>query len=169
MKCLINKLKNDEKYNKLLDTLKNGTKNALSTIGFTDSAKALYVYAITKELNKSSAVICSNIFEANKFIQDLKFFCDDIEIIFLPSRKVEYYDIEAESKEDENQRAYAIGKILEPKINIIVTTIEACSVYMKSRNNFNNLKFSIKVEDTINLDEVSKRLIELGYKRADIV
>ena len=57
-----------------MDTLKNGTKNALSTIGFTDSAKALYVYAITKELNKSSAVICSNIFEANKFIQDLKFF-----------------------------------------------------------------------------------------------
>lgn len=169
MECLVKKIKESDKYFELISNLKKSNKNSLSATGLTGSAKALYTYAITKELNTSSAIICSNVFQANKIIQDLKFFCDDIEIIFLPSRSIEYYDIEAESKEEENGRSYAIKKILEGKLNILVTTIEACSIYMEPKKYFENLEISFKVGESINVENLLEKLINLGYKRAEVV
>ena len=169
MEVLVKKLNKDINYIDLKNQLKSKTDiNSFSTIGLTDSAKAMFVYLTTKELNKSSLIVCTNIFEANKMIQDLKFFCNDIEIIFMPSKSIEYYDIETESNEIETQRSYAIQKILSNEKNIVVTTIDSLLLNMRPKETFNKLDLNLNVEEDIDIEKLAYDLIELGYERAEL-
>lgn len=169
MKLLIENLKKDEQYIEFKNKLSSKINiNSYSTIGLTDSAKAMFVYSLTKDLDKSSIIVCNNVFQSNKLIHDLKFFNDDIEIIFLPSKNIEYYDIEAESNEIETQRSYAIQKILSEEKNIVVTTIDALLLNMRPKESFNKLDLSIEMGSNLDVEELIKNLVELGYERAEI-
>ena len=82
--------------------------------------------------------------QAKKLMQDLKFF-SELEIIYFPAKILNYYDTEAESKEIENQRMYAIEKILSKEQNIIVTTVEALLVKMFPYSTYDNINIKIQL------------------------
>ncbi len=174
MNGVLENLNKSEVYIKIKEILQSNSKITdnkinISATGLPSSAKAMLVYAITKETKKSSLVVCNNIFEVNKFIQDVKFFSDDIEVIFLPSEQIEYYDIDKESNELDTARAYAIEKILDGKLNIVVTTIDSLLLNMKNKKEFSNKEFSIKVSESIDIEKIQKELVLLGYQRTENV
>lgn len=174
MNGVLENLNKSEVYIKIKELLKRNSKITdnkinISATGLPSSAKAMLVYAITKDTKKSSLVVCNNIFEVNKFIQDVKFFSEDIEVIFLPSEQIEYYDIDKESNELDTARAYAIEKILDGKLNIVVTTIDSLLLNMKNKKEFSNKEFSIKVSESIDIEKIQKELVLLGYQRTENV
>ncbi|MEG2310868.1 MAG: hypothetical protein RSB76_02655, partial [Clostridia bacterium] len=162
-------LKQNISFNEILNlVVTNDKKYSLDLLGLTDIAKAQMVHSLTKNTNKSSIVICSNVVECQKMMQDLKFL-SDVEVIYFPARNIEYYDIEAESKEVINQRMYAIEKILSKKINIVVTTIDAILVKMFPFNSYGDLDIEIKIGDLLQTNDFVKTLIKLGYERCELV
>lgn len=174
MNGVLENLNKSEVYIKIKELLQSNSKITdnkinISATGLPSSAKAMLVYAITKETKKSSLVVCNNIFEVNKFIQDVKLFSDDIEVIFLPSEQIEYYDIDKESNELDTARAYAIEKILDGKLNIVVTTIDSLLLNMKNKKEFSNKEFTIKVSESIDIEKIQKELVLLGYQRTENV
>lgn len=172
MNAVIDRLNKNNVYLEIKESLKVNNKKSISTTGLTSSAKAMLVATITKEIKKSSLVICNNIFEVNKFMQDLKFFVqnnEEIEVIFLPSENIEYYDVERESNELDTQRAYALKKILSGDLNIVVTTIDSLLLNMRKKEEFLKEDLNLKVSDKINIEEFVKKLSILGYSRAENV
>lgn len=174
MNGVLENLNKSEVYIKIKELLQSNSKITdnkinISATGLPSSAKAMLVYAITKETKKSSLVVCNNIFEVNKFIQDVKLFSEDIEVIFLPSEQIEYYDIDKESNELDTARAYAIEKILDGKLNIVVTTIDSLLLNMKNKKEFSNKEFTIKVSESIDIEKIQKELVLLGYQRTENV
>ena len=169
MNPLIKTLANSSNYSSLIKKIIKEEKSKLSIVGLTDSSKAWMLYGITQNSNKNSIVVCSNIFQANKIIQDLKFYSSDIEIIYLPPRALQYYDIDAESKDISNQRMYAIERILSGKRNIVVTTIDALLVKMFPNARYKGEEFSISVGDTISINKVVETLAKYGFERSESV
>ena len=169
MNPLIKTLVNSSNYTSLIREITKKDKNRLSVSGLTDSSKAWMVYGITQNTDKSSIVICNNVFQANKIIQDLKFLASDIEIIYLPARQLQYYDIDAESKDIANQRMYAIERILGKKRNIVVTTIDSLLVKMFPNARYKGEDFCIKVGDNISINEVVEKLSKFGFERTENV
>lgn len=186
MKLLLDNLKQNDKYSKIIDLVLNDNKlngfeenvknvkkenkkaSNISVTGLNDVAKAASVAIVTKKTKKSSVVVCSNVSQANKLLQDLKFF-SDIETIYLPARAINYYDVEAESKEIANQRMYAISKILEDDLKIVVTTIDALLVKMNENELYKSEDFKLSLDDEINLDTFVKDIVKLGYERFETV
>jgi len=80
---------------------------------------------------KSSLIICSNVMQAKKVIQDLKFY-SEIEIIYFPVRILNYYETEAESKEIENQRMYAQDKPGVIAIDSLYSPVERVNYEVES-------------------------------------
>ena len=169
MNPLVKALGCSTNYASLLKKIKAKENSKLSITGLTDSSKAWMVYGITHNSDKSSLVICNNMFQVNKLIQDLKFLSDDIEIIYLPARQLQYYDIDAESKDISNQRMYAIERILSGKRNIVVTTIDALLVKMFPNARYKGEEFCIKNNDTISINEVVDKLSKFGFERTENV
>lgn len=167
MNPLIEALEQNSMYPSLIEEIKK-EKNKISVIGFTDSAKAHVVYTNFVKTDKSVLLICSNNNQATKLICDLKFFCEQ-EIVYFPARNFEYYDVEAESKEIENQRTYAIDRILNKDKKIVVTTIDACLMRMFPHVRYVHQNLLIKKGQTIKLNHIVEQLEKLGYERDDTV
>ena len=169
MNPLVKVLANSSNYMSLIKNINGEKQNKLSITGLTDSSKAWMVYAITQNTNKNSIVVCNNMFQVNKFIQDLKFYSNDTEIVYLPARSIQYYDIEAESKDIANQRMYAIERILSGKKNIVVTTIDALLVKMFPNTRYKGEEFSVKVGDSIQINTLVEKLAKFGFERTENV
>lgn len=169
MNSLIKSLGNSSNYSALIrEILKNNNEN-ISMVGLTDSSKAWMVYGITNHSDKSSIVVCSNSFIANKLVQDLKFYSNGIEIIYLPAKSLQYYDIDAESKEISNQRMYAINQILSGKRNIVVTTIDSFLYEMFPNSKYRGEEINIKVDQSMDMSKLVDRLAKFGFERTESV
>ena len=168
MNSLIEHILENNKIKDILNKLSTNKNINITLSGLTDSAKAHILYALTCVGNKNSFVVCSNIMQANKMMQDLKT-VSDVEIIYFPARKLEYYEIDTESKEIENQRMYAIEKLLSGEKNIIVTTVDILTEKMYPSDTYKKLDVVIEKNKSVNLENLIKNLVTLGYERADIV
>lgn len=168
MNPLVEMMSNSSNYSSLIKKISLDNCK-ISITGLTDSSKAWMVYAITENTKQNSIVVCNNIFQANKIMQDLKFLSNEIEIIYLPARQIQYYDIEAESKDISNQRMYAIEKILSGKRNIVVTTIDSFLVKMFPNARYRGEEFQIKQGDVISINDVVLKLSKFGFERTENV
>lgn len=168
MNSLISHILENKKLEQISLKLEENKNVNISLSGLTDSSKAHMIYALTCRGEKSAFVVCSNIMSANKMMQDIKS-VSDLEVIYFPARKLEYYDIETQSSEIENARMYAIDKILSGEKNIIVTTVDLLTEKMYSSNTYSKVDVVIEKNKTVNIDNLVKDLVTLGYERADIV
>lgn len=159
MNLLADNLANLNMFNDILDNIKK--KNiAISFKDIMDLEKAYYIYSITANNDKSSLVVCSNILSANKLIQDLKFF-SDIEIVYFPAKQIIYYDVEAQSRDIENNRMYAIKKINEKTKKIIVTTIDTLMLPMVQRTANTSESILIKKDEEMSFTKLSYDIAKL--------
>lgn len=168
MNPVIKHILENEKVLAISNELKKKKAASTNIIGLTDSAKASLVYALTLRSQKSSMIVCSNVMQAKKIIQDLKFF-SELEVIFFPPKIFQYYETEAQSKEIEIQRMYAIEQILSGKQHIIVTTIDALLIKMLPVSTYDHTEIIIKREDEISINELAMNLVNLGYEKSDVV
>lgn len=160
MNILTNNLKEQNMFKEILEIINNDQDLKISFKDIMDSEKAYYIYSLTKNGNKNSVVVCSNILSANKMMQDLKFF-SDIEIIYYPAKQIVYYDVEAESKEVQNDRMYALSKINEKGKKIIVTTIDALQLPLPDEISADTQTFEIKIDQDINFTKLAQRVADM--------
>ena len=165
---IINKILENEDIKQIQKNLESDEITNVSITGLTDSTKAHIIYALTCRGNKSSIIVCSNVIQANKIMQDLKFF-SNLEIIYFPAKNLQYYEIEAQSAEIQNQRMYAIDKILSNEKNIVVTTIDALLVKMQKMDSYKKKDIVLKQESKVDLTNFVKELVELGYEKTESV
>ena len=146
MNLVTNKILQNERIKEVSNILNTQDKSNINIAGLTDSAKANIAYALTARSKKSSLIVCSNILQANKMIQDLKF-CSELEVIYFPAKTINYYELDAQSKEIENQRMYAIKKILSKEQIIVVTTVDALLTSMYPSSTYTKIDIKIKIGD----------------------
>lgn len=168
MNPLIVDLLKNEKYANLLNHI-NLDSGKITIEGIGDAQKAHLVYSLTKYGEKSSLIVCNNTISARKMIQDLKFF-SDFEIIYFPAREIIYYDMQAQSREIQNQRIYAIDKVVNTNTKkIVVATIDSLLQKMMPKETFKGLSFVLKKDIEISINELTEKLDRLGYVRSQLV
>ena len=72
-----------------------------------------------------------------------------------------YYDIEAQSRENQNDRMYAMTKIMDNSKKIVVTTIDALMLPMSSNDLKSNENILLRKDDIKNFSELEKELAKL--------
>ncbi len=165
MNGIINLVKNNNKYKEIEEQI-NVERNKISLTNITDSQKAQFICSFSNK--QANVVICSNLINAKKMLQDIKFFADR-EVLFFPAKKYTYFNLEAESLEIKNQRMFVINKILEGTKCIVVTTIEALAQGMLPKESYNNIDINISENDEIEIKELLQNLSDIGYTRSEVV
>lgn len=165
MNGVIDLIKQNKKYKEIEEQI-NVDKNKISLTNITDSQKAQFICSFSNK--DANVVVCSNLLNAKKMLQDIKFFTDR-EVLFFPAKKYTYFNLEAESVEIKNQRMYVINKILEGTKCIVVTTIEALAQGMLPKEIYSNIEINIEEADEINVNELVEKFTKIGYTRAEVV
>ena len=158
-------LPNYKKFSSYIQDVKNGTTPIMLS-GLTDAGKVHFAYSTLFYSEKPICIITYNELQAKKIIKDLEYFEKEIE--FFPKREIVTYDYIAESKDNLYTRINTLNNIYNKKAKIVVTTIEAIMQKIVSKEVLYRNILNFKVGETIDLDDIKDKLINLGYERTEM-
>ena len=166
MNDILKVLPNFKKFNDYITNVKNLTSPIMLS-GLTDSGKAHFAYSTSFYAEKPIVIITYNEMQARKIMKDLEYFSKDIK--YFPKREILAYDYLAESKDISYERINSLNSIYTKKAPIVVTTIEAISQEIVSKEVLFSNIFKIKEHTELDLEDLKQKLNILGYERCDIV
>ncbi len=143
-------------------------KQPLSLSNVLESQKSHIVYSIFNNLNNSSLIICENELKARRFYDDLKLFFKD-KVFYYPSKDVVFYSADVKSRDIIKYRFDVIKNILSGDKIVIVLSVEALFDRLVKKDIFKNFILNFKIGDTINLEDLAKKLVFMGYEKHDSV
>ena len=167
LKGLLQPLKENDKFVQVINSIKNN-KFPINISGLSDSGKSYIIDGIFNEIDNSLVVVTNNEIEAKNLYDDLSFY--STEVYFLPIREVVFYNVDAISGDLRWARLKVLKEIFNNKNKkIVVTSIDAITALYTPREKYLDYSITIKNGDEINLNDISKKLIECGYERVEVV
>ena len=166
MNTIIGELGKNPKFCEYIKSIEE-QKSPIAISGLTDVGMAQIISATKEFAKKPICIITYNEIQAKKLVEDLKYFTD--KVVFFPKKEIVTYDYVAESKDLPYERIEALNKIQGMKTGIIVTTIEATMQKIMSKKALYKNVLKIKIQDEYNLEDVKRKLLDLGYTRCDLI
>lgn len=167
MNTIIGELGKSKKFVDLSKEIEK-KQSPISISGLTGVGMAEIVSAINGYNKKPILLVTYNEIQAKKILENIKAF-ETENVVLFPKKEIVTYDYIAESKELPYERIEILNKINEKKNLIIVTTIEAIMQKLPSKKVLFNNILEFKVGDIYNLEDIKRKLVNLGYSRYDLI
>lgn len=166
MNLLLKDLKNSKKFNDFLKNIEN-KKSPVEISGLNGVAETLILSSVLENIKRPILLITYNEIQAQKLVNDLKFFTE--KVAYLPKKEIITYDYIAESKNLPYERIDVLNKIYKKQNNIIVTSVEAVKQKIIPKKTLYKNVLNFKIGDICNLEELKQKLVDLGYERFELI
>ena len=166
MNILTNELQNSKKFSEVINHIKQ-TQSPISLSGLSDMGKIQTIAALNESLNKNICVITYNQIQAKRLLKDMSYFTN--KAVIFPKKELVTYDYIAESKDLPYERIEVLNNIRANNVNILIITVEALMQDMISKDALYKNSIKVKLGDTLNIDYLKQKLVDLGYERKDLI
>ncbi|HIT43632.1 TPA: hypothetical protein IAA91_02190, partial [Candidatus Avacholeplasma faecigallinarum] len=109
-------------------------------------------------------VVLPNLYQAQKYYDSLASFINEDDILFFPSDELVSAEMVAATGDFLFERIQTIYTLLQGQKKIVILNMHAAIKYEMSPKVWKDNVFTLKVNDTINIDDLCHRLIKLGYE-----
>ena len=109
-------------------------------------------------------VVLPNLYQAQKYYDSLASFINEDDILFFPSDELVSAEMVAATGDFLFERIQTIYTLLQGQKKIVILNMHAAIKYEMSPKVWKDNVFTLKVNDTINIDNLCHRLIKLGYE-----
>jgi transcription-repair coupling factor (superfamily II helicase) len=150
-------------FDKIFDLSKD--KEIIS--GLNLELKAIYINELYKKYNKNILLVSNNYYNSSKIYNTILNHNENS--YFYPMDDFYDLNIESVSPELEIIRSTTINSTFSDKKGVYVTDLKGYIKKIMNPNDFLNLKISLKVEEEVDLNEISKKLFEMGYSKESLV
>lgn len=157
-------LKDYPPYRGIVQNLNN---TPISVAGIVESAQGQLIYSLGIENNSSSLVVCYSDMEARKLCSDMELYSENV--LYFPTKEYVFYNIETSGHQNEHARIAVINKLLSGGRYIVVTSLDAILQFTAEKEEFERLFIKFELGKRFDLDELTKRLVVMGYSREDSV
>lgn len=159
----ISPLQNSKEYKDVINNIENN-KSALLVNGLLQAQKSNIAYSIFSDLKKQILYVANTDLEAKKVYEDLCFYMKD-KVDYLSSQDIYFYHLDAKDRNEEAKKLKVLLKMISRENTIIVTSAEAILRKYIPKDVLKENIFTYKIGDVVDLDELSKKLVSLGYER----
>lgn len=159
----ISPLQNSKEYKDIKNNIENN-KSALLINGLLQPQKSNIAYSIFSDLKKQMLYIANTELEAKKVYEDLCFYMKD-KVEYLSSQDIYFYHLDAKDRNEEAKKLKVLLKMISRENTIIVTSVEAVLRKYIPKDILKKNIFTYKIGDIIDTDNLSKKLVDLGYER----
>ncbi|MBR4173494.1 MAG: hypothetical protein IKR46_03890, partial [Clostridia bacterium] len=157
-----NLLSEYREYSDFSAALKKG-ETPISVAGIVDSAWGQFIYETMDK--KRALVICYNDKEAERLAENLRLFRD--RVFVFPSKEYVFFDIDAQDRNGENARLSALFEIIDD--GIMVASMDSILTFTLPFDSLKNSIITISMGEELDIEELSKTLVGMGYSREDEV
>jgi transcription-repair coupling factor (superfamily II helicase) len=163
----INEIRKIKAYDEIQDSI-NRLESPIQ-IGGTIDSQISHIVSSLYELNKKKCLIITHSqIKAKEIVEDLKFFIDK-NVNLIPNKEILFYNYDAHSHENLEERLKALISINKDEPSILVSSIEGLLYRLIPREEFNKNIFSLEYGQIIERNEIIKKLLSLGYEQASMV
>jgi transcription-repair coupling factor (superfamily II helicase) len=161
-------LEDSQSFNDIITSLNAGESGAI-IYGLADSQKAYLMSALGQRTRKSLLVVAADSLHAKKLYDDISLFGPKGKVGLFPAEEVMPYEIVARSLDISAQRIEVLWGLTHGSMRIVVTQASALFSKLTPASVFTSMTLRFAVGERINLSEVVKKLVNLGYERVDMV
>ena len=168
LNSLISYISNSQIITELVKRIKHN--NELNIIGSSRYAKSIILNSIAKKENKDILLISPNEEVAYKWYGYFESIDNKNVLYYPPNENLPYASIN-KSKETEYSQLSVISKIIKRErqdINIIITTERSLQPHLIKENIFKDNIFSLIKGNELEIKELTKKLVLLGYNKENL-
>lgn len=159
----ISPLQNSKEYKDIINNIESN-KRGLLINGLLQPQKSNIAYSIFSDLKRQILYIANTDLEAKKVYEDLCFYMKD-KVDYLSSQDIYFYHLDAKDRNEEAKKLKVLLKMINRENIITVTSAEAILRKYIPKDILKKNIFTYKIGDVIDIDELSKKLVSLGYER----
>ena len=156
-------LQNSKEYKDVINCI-NSNKGSLLINGLLSVQKPHITYSIFNELSRTMVFVASSDLEAKKAYEDLSFYIKD-KVVYLGHQDIHFYHLDAKDRNEEAKKLRVLLRLAKGEKLVLVTSVEAILRKYIPKEVLLNNTFTYKVGDSINLEELTDKLVFLGYER----
>ncbi|MFM1572092.1 transcription-repair coupling factor [Helcococcus ovis] len=156
----------EKAYDSLFKAI-NENYNLIYSYGIIEQSTGHFIYELSNNSNRPVFVLCENDVIARKLFENLQ--NNNLKVDYFPDIELNYQNIEDLDYTNKAFRLKTIINLVNGEKNIIVSSISAVTRKVYSKENFIKNSFEITINSEVDINELSKRLIKLGYKRRNII
>ena len=144
-------------------------KEALSFTGLNTPAKSHFAACLCLFLQKQGIFVTTSDYDAKKIADEISYYLPQ-KTYYYPSKEIEFFKADAVSHELLNSRLAVIEKLITCGAqSLTVMSIDALLQFTVDFKTYSENSVSISVGDEISISEISKKLVNMGYTKEDMV
>ncbi|MDU3828372.1 MAG: transcription-repair coupling factor, partial [Peptostreptococcus sp.] len=159
---LVYPLKNSKDYNDILDSI--GQDGNIQITGLTWAGKQNLAYSLFKDLSRQVLYVASTEYEAKRAYEELSVYLKD-KVSYLGSNEILFYNLDARDRKVDARRLKVFIKLINKDKSIFVTSVDALTRKYMPKKLITDNTFKLKVGRTQDIQELTQKLVDLGYQR----
>lgn len=130
--------------------------------GCIDTQKCHFIYGLSQDISWK-VIITQNEIRAREIAEDYRMF--DRNVLYYPSKDVIFYSADIHGSAISVERLKVVKALIKEDGGTIVTTMDAGMELVASLNTFTRAVRVIKEQDIVDINELARHLISIGYER----
>ncbi|UJF33119.1 transcription-repair coupling factor [Paenibacillus hexagrammi] len=168
MQALLQAFSADADFQTIMSGVRSEMKEQL-VAGLTGSSRQVMIAALARELQRPLFIITHNMFAAQKILEDLLECLSEEEVLLYPSQELMATEEAAASPEMLAQRIDVLTRLASGYRGVVIAPYAGVRRLLPVKQVFEESRITVKVGDTIHLDDLLGRLTGLGYERVERV
>lgn len=165
MNFLSDILKDEPEYKRLLSDISGGNLPVAAS-GLSQIHKTLVTASVYKHTNKKIMLITQDEATASIMANDLVSF--GVNAINLPQRDYNLNSLAGYSKDYEYRRTDTLSKIIDGDFCVLTVSVDSVVQFTVPPKVLSESKFVIKSTDTVDIKQLSEKLVSIGYVRTEL-
>jgi len=144
-------------------------KGAVHVVGLNPPAKAHFAALLCQNLKKQAIFVTDSDYSAKRYAEHFAFYLKE-DVLFYPSKELEFFKADAKSNELLNQRLQVLEKLSSgADETITVMSVDALLQFTVDINTYRAESLVLSSGDTVSLSDIVKKLSQMGYTREELV
>ncbi|MDO9574656.1 MAG: transcription-repair coupling factor [Candidatus Contubernalis sp.] len=165
---ILNLLNEDENFKKVINNIGNNMSSQL-IYGIDGSQKNLVMTAVKSNTRRPVLVVTTDLPRAEKIYEDFLNFFSTEEVLLFPARESIFYESITHSREITEQRLQVLEKINAGGDFLVIAPASALMSLLPPRDLWVEFSLKISEKSSFSLEELTQRLVQLGYERNPLV
>ncbi|MCC3376986.1 transcription-repair coupling factor [Cohnella sp. REN36] len=168
MKPLMNTFATDPDFLSVLAGVKGNMREQL-VAGLSGSARQVMIASMYRELHRPILVVTHNMFAAQKMAEDLQECLSAEEVLLYPANELIAAETAISSPETSARRMDVLLQLAEGFRGVVVVPFSGIRRFQPDHETMASALVTLRVGDTLSMDDFLRRMIGLGYERVDRV
>ncbi|MDO4530762.1 MAG: transcription-repair coupling factor [Bacillota bacterium] len=165
MKALTEPLLELGSYRQILEGIEANT--TVFATGVIDAAKNHLSHCLKIHTERPMLILTYSELRAKEILEGLSAF--DKDCCYYPAKDILFYSADVHSMEMNRQRFLLLERLLRGETPLIVASMDALLDKYPQKEVFSSFLLHLKVGDIAEIAELSRKLVQLGYERAELV